>query len=353
MDLEIAGIGRRFSAMLIDGLFFTAWVFLGVLAEIISIGSDPNAAAIRLAVFGFGWTLATEGILVGMLGATPGKLILGIRIVRTDGSALGFGRAFGRWFGRVPSSILLIGYFMALFDQRRRAMHDRIADTIVVRRRRDTLPLMTTATEVSRASARSWLTMLPLVGVLAVVSAVFAAYLLTHVLPKPGSLSSGFLRLGTLGVLQGAIAGLARRNTRMLIFGAAVGCVANAIVWPVVRALVRLPSELSSQMASLVTILPDIAIAAALGFALRSRRLAQWGAAMACLAFLRTPIVAWSSTFHVTDPAKEHSPFVMSLAFNVPDMLLFWCVVVVGIWAGYRYFPERLESPGTSGSTVR
>jgi uncharacterized RDD family membrane protein YckC len=69
-------------------------------------------------------------------GATPGKMALGLKVVRADGSKLSTGRIIGRFFSELLSSLLLcIGYIMAGFDEEKRALHDRICDTRVIKTR--------------------------------------------------------------------------------------------------------------------------------------------------------------------------------------------------------------------------
>jgi uncharacterized RDD family membrane protein YckC len=66
--------------------------------------------------------------------ATPGKLILGLRVVRADGSRLGVGRIVGRFFAEMLSAVIfLTGYVMAAFDERKRTLHDYLCDTRVVK----------------------------------------------------------------------------------------------------------------------------------------------------------------------------------------------------------------------------
>ena len=56
-----------------------------------------------------------------------------IKVVRPDGSPIGYGRAFGRYFGFLLSYVIcLIGLIMAAFDSEKRALHDRICDTRVI-----------------------------------------------------------------------------------------------------------------------------------------------------------------------------------------------------------------------------
>jgi uncharacterized RDD family membrane protein YckC len=66
--------------------------------------------------------------------ATPGKMALGLKVIRPDGSPLTGGRIVGRYFAEMLSGMILaIGYIMAGFDDERRALHDRICDTRVIK----------------------------------------------------------------------------------------------------------------------------------------------------------------------------------------------------------------------------
>jgi uncharacterized RDD family membrane protein YckC len=77
-----------------------------------------------------------EVIMIRYFGATLGKMAVGLKVIRTDGSALGWGISVGRYFMKIVSSIiLLIGYIMAGFDDEKRALHDRVCDTRVVYKR--------------------------------------------------------------------------------------------------------------------------------------------------------------------------------------------------------------------------
>jgi uncharacterized RDD family membrane protein YckC len=59
----------------------------------------------------------------------------GLRVVRPDGEKISYARACGRTFAEVVSSlILMIGYLMVIFDDEKRALHDRICDTRVVKK---------------------------------------------------------------------------------------------------------------------------------------------------------------------------------------------------------------------------
>ncbi len=84
------------------------------------------------------------GLLVGWLWfaisessswqASLGKKILGFKVVDANGQRLTFGRATGRYFVKILSGILLcIGFIMVAFTQKKQGLHDKIANTYVVK----------------------------------------------------------------------------------------------------------------------------------------------------------------------------------------------------------------------------
>jgi uncharacterized RDD family membrane protein YckC len=67
--------------------------------------------------------------------ATLGKLALSLRVTDMSGNRLSFGRASGRYFGKIISGLIMcIGYMMAGFTQQKQALHDIMAGTLVVRK---------------------------------------------------------------------------------------------------------------------------------------------------------------------------------------------------------------------------
>jgi len=67
--------------------------------------------------------------------ATLGKKALGLEVTDLDGNRIGFGRATGRFFAKFISwIILLIGYIMAGFTEKKQALHDILAGTLVIRK---------------------------------------------------------------------------------------------------------------------------------------------------------------------------------------------------------------------------
>jgi len=92
------------------------------------------------------FTLAGLGILAqwlyfaylesGEKQATWGKQAMNIYVTDLAGNRLSFGRASLRYFGKIISGLipLFIGYIMAGFTERKQALHDMIASTLVLRK---------------------------------------------------------------------------------------------------------------------------------------------------------------------------------------------------------------------------
>lgn len=143
-----AGFWLRFVAYLIDG-FITGAVatviyivlFLGFVLPHMAGGGhgEVGAMAVLFAVF-------EVVVLVGVwlyfalcesshLQATPGKLALGLHVTDLYGRRIGFGRATGRFFGKILSGLIFdIGFMLAGWTPRKQALHDLLAGCCVVRR---------------------------------------------------------------------------------------------------------------------------------------------------------------------------------------------------------------------------
>lgn len=66
--------------------------------------------------------------------ATPGKKMLGLVVVDKDGQKIGFGRANARYWSKILSVLILfIGYVMVAFTEKKQGLHDKIADTYVIK----------------------------------------------------------------------------------------------------------------------------------------------------------------------------------------------------------------------------
>jgi len=74
-----------------------------------------------------------EAFFVSRFGATPGKMAAGMKVVMRDGGRISLGRAFGRYFAKILSHLILqIGYIMIMDDAEKRGLHDRICGTRVI-----------------------------------------------------------------------------------------------------------------------------------------------------------------------------------------------------------------------------
>jgi uncharacterized RDD family membrane protein YckC len=66
-------------------------------------------------------------------GQTPGKMVMGIKIIRPDGSNMTPSIAFLRYLGYIISTLVLfIGFIWIAFDKQKQGFHDKIAGTFVV-----------------------------------------------------------------------------------------------------------------------------------------------------------------------------------------------------------------------------
>ena len=137
-----AGFWMRFVALFLDWevLIIPAALFgilLAVAIPVIAVSGvqEPLAAALGLTlVLCFVVVLIVYSIWMhGKCGQTLGKMAIGVKVVTTQGQAIGYGTAFLRWISSVVSAIiLLIGYFIAGFRSDKRSLHDLIAGTRVI-----------------------------------------------------------------------------------------------------------------------------------------------------------------------------------------------------------------------------
>ena len=150
--VRYAGFWRRFVAHLIDQIVFgmvAVVVLLPALALFgIGIGAgvmEEESSAIGLIIAALVAYVAAIMLIVVLQWlyyalmessnkqATLGKLALGIIVTDLDGNRISFGRATGRYFGKILSGLILsIGYIMAAFTEKKQALHDMIASCVVV-----------------------------------------------------------------------------------------------------------------------------------------------------------------------------------------------------------------------------
>ncbi len=98
-------------------------------------GQTAGNIAVLIQLFGFILSFVYYVIFTGYCGQTPGKMALRIKVIRRDGSSLSYGRAALR---EVPAKFISgiifgIGYLMVAFDDQKQGLHDRMADTYVIK----------------------------------------------------------------------------------------------------------------------------------------------------------------------------------------------------------------------------
>lgn len=158
MNTNYAGFWMRFVAIIIDGIIIgvaQSFVLVPLLAAV-GFGfasnadsmdfSDPDQAAGIVAsiaaLMGGYWILAMVIQVLyftfmesSKLQATVGKLALGIKVTDLQGNKLDFTKALIRNLSRIISNFtLLIGYIIAGFTEKKQALHDMIASTLVVKK---------------------------------------------------------------------------------------------------------------------------------------------------------------------------------------------------------------------------
>jgi uncharacterized RDD family membrane protein YckC len=141
--MEFGGFWPRFFAKMIDGILVGIVYFIFSVLISLAVASNagrqsmPMVIATLISLFAVQLGLSTAYSIwfVGKYGATPGKMALSLTIVTGDGGKLSYGMATKRFFAEMLSAFTMyIGYLLALFDEEKRTLHDRICDTRVIRK---------------------------------------------------------------------------------------------------------------------------------------------------------------------------------------------------------------------------
>lgn len=133
--IAYVGVGPRFLAILIDG------IIISVIAGIINaIGAGGTADVGRIAVSGSisgVLALAYFIVLEATMGATLGKRLLGLRVVKDDGSPIGWGGSIIRNLLRIIDGLFvyLVGAIIIWNTARRQRLGDILAHTVVIKAR--------------------------------------------------------------------------------------------------------------------------------------------------------------------------------------------------------------------------
>jgi uncharacterized RDD family membrane protein YckC len=137
-----AGFWLRFAAYLIDTLILgVVFVPVGFVIGIVMAanGSDETSELMPVVNMGINGGSIMAGWLYSSLlessswQGTVGKKLVGIRVTDLNGYPISFGKATGRYFGKILSSMIcLVGFIMVAFTEKQQALHDQLAGTLVV-----------------------------------------------------------------------------------------------------------------------------------------------------------------------------------------------------------------------------
>ncbi|MEE7626288.1 RDD family protein [Methylobacter sp. Wu8] len=145
-DMQYAGFWFRVIAVIVDEIICTIAAILVVLPLGFALGASMAGTStieeIKAAGEGLGYV---SGILIHWLyftvsessawQATLGKKMFGLRVTDMNGNKISFGKANGRYWSKIISAlILLIGYIMVAFTERKQGLHDIIAGTLVMKK---------------------------------------------------------------------------------------------------------------------------------------------------------------------------------------------------------------------------
>ena len=132
---EYAGFWRRLLAAIIDGI-----ILMVISAVVAFVWLSPFYGR-PSALWGGNLGILTAWLYYALMEsssiqATLGKMVLGICATDLEGNRISFGRATGRHFAKIISTVILfIGYIMAGFTAQKQALHDIIAGCVVIKKR--------------------------------------------------------------------------------------------------------------------------------------------------------------------------------------------------------------------------
>jgi len=123
-------------ASIIDGILIQIVVFVGaffIMRLVMGEGTEESlqivANLVGLVITWLYYTLLESSNWQ----ATLGKKAVGLKVTDLQGEQIGFGRANARYWSKILSGlILMIGFLMVAFTEKKQGLHDRIAKTLVV-----------------------------------------------------------------------------------------------------------------------------------------------------------------------------------------------------------------------------
>lgn len=135
-----ASFSRRFVAMIVDFVLCVGLLVVLIMLSTLGISSAEESVNLIvgiLTIVTIFLVLVVPPFFIYKFSATPGKKIMGIKVVDVDGSKLTWKQAFIREvFGKGLSGLVWnLGYLWAIWDKNQQTWHDKMAHTIVVKSR--------------------------------------------------------------------------------------------------------------------------------------------------------------------------------------------------------------------------
>ena len=128
-----AGFWRRLAAWLVDMLVLGLFMLgIGLIFGALGVADEWSEDEWNGLAFIATW-LYFAGMESSMRQATFGKNALRLKVIDETGGQISFGRATGRYFGKILSSLTLgFGFLMIAFTDRKQGLHDKMAGCVVV-----------------------------------------------------------------------------------------------------------------------------------------------------------------------------------------------------------------------------
>lgn len=136
---QFASFGTRLVASIIDNLIIIVPAFVagGLIGFWGVVTGDPESSyVLKAQMFGFILNILYEALfLSSSWQATPGKRLMGIKVVDANFQPISFWKAAGRSLGKILSTVIFyIGFIMAAFTKNKQGLHDIMSGTYVVRK---------------------------------------------------------------------------------------------------------------------------------------------------------------------------------------------------------------------------
>lgn len=138
-EIEYAGFWIRSGATLIDTILFIMIAYPLLFAiygsEYLELSNGKFMIGSADMLINYIFPFIAAVILWVYKAGTPGKLVLGLRVVDAQsGEHLSFGQAIGRYFAYIPAMIpLMMGLFWVGWDSKKQGWHDKLVGTVVIR----------------------------------------------------------------------------------------------------------------------------------------------------------------------------------------------------------------------------